>query len=320
MDKANSKNNNKLNIVKIPVSVIVFVLIFLFVLNKVSYVLRDKELASVQDNFARLERDSVDVVFIGQSHQFCSINVDMLAEEYGINCFMLATSGQTIAMSYYAAMEAIELQHPDTIYLETGYVINDWNTINAAMSHMFFDGMPRCKARKEAINDLIEPEERIYFYLNLGQYHNRWSELTEADYKDYKISPRGNFHSEVISYNWEIPVVKFGEKAPMPENPQHYMDLIVQLCKENNVKLVLYTMPFNTLYQDYQVEEHLQNQRIFNGLYDYAEENGLEYYNLFYEINEIGLDFSRDFMDSQHANCYGQEKITRFMVEKGYIK
>jgi len=315
-----NKKNAALNVLRIVASVVVFVALFMFVLSKVSYVLRDKPNASVQDNFALLERDSVDVIFIGQSHQFCSINPDMLAGEYGINCFMLATSGQTVAMSYYAAMEAIELQHPKTIYMETGYVIHEWQVINDGMSHMFFDGMPKCKARKEAIDDLIEPENRIYYYLNLGQYHTRWSSLTEIDYQNYKNSPRGRFYSEVTVNNWPIPVVDRNETAPMTDSALEYMDKLVALCKENNVELILYTMPYNTLYFDYGVEEFLDDQRIYNGLYEYAQQNGLEYHNLFYEIDEIAFDYSHDFMDSQHTNCYGQDKITRYMVEKGYIR
>lgn len=314
------KKASAIEVIKILVSIVVFAALFFFLLSKISYVLRDKENASVQDNFAKLEKDSVDVIFIGQSHQFCSINSEMLAEEYGINCFMLATSGQTVAMSYYAAMEAIELQHPRTIYMETAYVIHDWNVINDGMSHMFFDGMPNCKAKKASINDLIEPENRIYFYLNLGQYHSRWDELTEDDYQDYRNNPRGNFYSDHIENNWNIEVVSRDETAPMTENAQHYMDLLVELCKENGVELILYTMPYNTMYFQYEVDAFLQDQRVYNGLYQYADDNGLEYHNLFYDIDEIGFDYSKDFMDSQHANCYGQEKITRYMVEKGYIR
>ncbi|MBR6664546.1 MAG: hypothetical protein IKL22_02380 [Lachnospiraceae bacterium] len=287
---------------------------------RISYVLREKEGTNIQDNFKQLERDSVDVVFIGSSHQFCTINPDLLYEEYGINSFMLATSAQTIPMSYYAAMEAIELQHPKAIVLEALYCTNDFRTVTPEMSHTFFDGMPRCEAGKLAIEDLIEPEEQIYYYLNLGRYHTRWKDLTEKDFMSNLDSPRGGFYSEETKYNWQIPVISKDEKEPMPEEMLKYLDMLVELCKENKVELIMYVAPFNSLYDEENTREDLfRRQRIFNWLEDYTEEKGLRYYNLFYEIPEMNLDGMTDYKDSQHFNCYGQAKVTRYMVEKGYL-
>lgn len=287
---------------------------------RISYILREKEGTNIQDNFKQLERDGVDMVFIGSSHQFCSIDPDLLYEEYGINSFMLATSAQTIPMSYYAVMEAIELQHPKAIVLEALYCTNDFRTVTPEMSHTFFDGMPKCEARKLAIEDLIEPEEQIYYYLNLGRYHTRWKDLTEEDFKSNLTSPRGRYYSEETKYNWQIPVISKEEKEPMAEEMLKYLDMLVELCKESQVELIMYVAPFNSLYDDeYTREDLFRRQRIFNWLEGYTMENGLRYYNLFYEMPEMNLDGMTDYKDSQHFNCYGQEKVTRYMVEKGYL-
>ena len=287
---------------------------------RISYVLREKEGTNIQDNFKQLEPDSVDMIFIGSSHQFCTINPDLLYEEYGINSFMLATSAQTIPMSYYATMEAIELQHPKAIVLEALYCTNDFRTVTPEMSHTFFDGMPRCEARKLAIEDLIEPEEQIYYYLNLGRYHTRWKDLGQKDFMSNLNSPRGRYYSEETKYNWRIPVISKDEKEPMPEEMLKYLDMLVELCKENKVELIMYVAPFNSLYDEENTREDLfRRQRIFNWLEDYTEEKGLRYYNLFYEISEMNLDGMTDYKDSQHFNCYGQEKVTRYMAEKGYL-
>ncbi len=299
---------------------LLFGVVMVVALWRMTYVLREKELASVQDNFRQLEKDSVDVVFIGNSHQFCSINPDLLYEEYGINSFMLATSAQTIPMSYYAAMEAIELQHPKTIVLEVSYCANDFRTVTPEMSHTFFDGMPPCEARELALEDLIEEDERIYYQWTLGFYHNRWKDLGEGDFKSNLISPRGGYYTEETQYNKIIPVINRDEKEPMPEEMLKYMELLVTLCKENQVELILYAAPFNAMYPTDEMREDLyQRQRIFNWVEDYAEERQIPYYNLFYEIDEIGLNGETDYKDTQHLNCYGQEKFTRYMVEKGYL-
>ena len=94
----------------------------------------------------------------------------------------------------------------------------------------------------------------------------------------------------------------------------------VKLCKENNVELVFYAAPFNSLYNEENTRQDLfARQRIFNGIEDYAIEKELRYYNLFYEMEGIGLNGETDYMDSQHFNASGQTKVTRYMAEKGYF-
>lgn len=300
---------------------LLFVVAMVLSLWRISYVLREKEFTNIQDNFMALERDSVDMVFIGNSHQFCTIDPDLLYEEYGINSFMLATSAQTIPMSYYAAMEAIEYQHPKAIVLEVLYCSNDFRTVTPEMSHMFFDGMPLCEAKKLAIEDLIEEEEQIYYYLNLGRYHTRWKDLSTEDFVSNLTTPRGGYYSEETKYNKKIPVISPEEKEPMPPEMEKYMDLLVELCEKEQVELILYVAPFNTLYDDeFTLADLARRQRIFNYVGDYAEEKGLRYYNLFYEIDEIGLDGMTDYKDTQHFNCNGQKKVTRYMAERGYLQ
>ena len=116
---------------------VLFVAGLLGILSRANFVLRHKEYAGVQDKFAELPEDSVDIVFVGSSHQFCSISPEILYDEYGIESFMLATSAQTVPMSYYAAMEAIELQNPEMIVFEVSYCANDFRTVSDEMSHCF---------------------------------------------------------------------------------------------------------------------------------------------------------------------------------------
>lgn len=299
---------------------LLFNVVLAFSIGHMAYVFREKEGTNTWDNFKQLERDSLDIVFIGTSHQFCTINTYLLYEEYGINSFMLATSAQTVPMSYYAAMEAIESQHPKAIVMEMAYCANDFRTLTPEMSHLFFDGMPWGEAKKLAVEDLIEPEERIYYYLNLGCYHARWKNVTEVDFRSNLTALRGTYITEDVSYNWTIPVISAEDKAPMPEGMLKYVDLLVELCAENDVELIFYTAPFNALYDEAKMREDLYaRQRIFNWIGDYAKKKGLRYYNLFYEIEAIGLDGATDYKDSQHFNRYGQEKVTRYMAEQGYF-
>lgn len=308
---------------KIVINTILFMLFvagLVAILYCANFVLRHKEYAGVQDKFAALEENSIDIVFVGSSHQFCSISPEILYDEFGIESFMLATSAQTVPMSYYAAMEAIELQNPDMIVFEVSYLANDFRTVTDEMSHCFFDGMPECEAKYLGIGDLIEEENRINFYVLLGTYHSRWKELTEKDFSMAQFTDRGGVYYENVVYNPPIQVISKTETEPIPEEMEKYLDKMVTLCAENDVELVLYAAPFNTLYEsDYETEMLNMRQRMFNYVGEYAKGHNLRYYNLFYEIAEIGLNDETDWMDRQHLNCNGQAKLTRYMVQNGYL-
>ena len=308
---------------KVVINTILFLLFvagLVAILYRANFVLRHKEYAGVQDKFAQMPEDSVDVVFIGSSHQFCSISPEILCDEYGIESFMLATSAQTVPMSYYAAMEAIELQNPKLIVFEVCYLTNDFRTVTDEMSHCFFDGMPECEAKHLGIKDLIEEENRINYYSLLGTYHSRWKELTEEDYAMTQFTERGGVHFEERTYNPPIQVIADSETEPIPEEMEKYLDMLVELCKENDVELVMYAAPFNTQYEaEYETAVLNMRQRMFNYIGEYAKERDIRYYNLFYELPNLGLNGETDWMDRQHLNCLGQEKFTRYMVESGYL-
>lgn len=300
---------------------ICFNLVLFVILSGLDFVMRNKELEGAQDNFAKWKPEHADIVFVGSSHQFCSVDTELLFYKYGIESYMLSTSAQTVPMSYYAAKEAIELASPDAICFEVSYVANDIRTLEG-MDHCFFDGFPNCKARYEALADLIEPEDRIYFLLPLGLFHSRWKELTEADFEGFPVTERGTYRKYDLYTNSDIPVLDESETAPIPEEMERYLDMMVDLCEEEGVRLILYTAPFNGLYPGDEgcTEDLYQRQRIFNQVGVYAAERGVEYYNLFHAIDELGIDNATDWADSQHFNVNGQFKMTDYLAENILIR
>ncbi|MBR3469701.1 MAG: hypothetical protein IKH28_08410 [Lachnospiraceae bacterium] len=302
---------------------IIFIAILCFGLFWLDRIFLLKDTGGVQLRFSSLKRDSVDTVFVGTSHLFCGIDPDILYEEYGINSFMLATSGQTLPMTYYATMEAIQYQHPKRIIFEVCYVANGLITISNEMSHYFFDGMPNCEAKKLALEELVAKEDRIYFYLPFGIYHTRWKELEKKDFLNNEVSERGGVHFD-RTYNMtsDIPLVHPMETEEMPEGMEEWLEKIVALCKENQVELILCVAPYNSQYEydEYTIEDLKRSERVFNTVGDFAAERGLEWHNLFYELDEIGLDNATDWMDTQHLNQNGQAKFTRYMAEQGYVR
>ena len=305
---------------KICLAACAFCTVMALMLSALTGVFRNKELTSMHENFKQYEKGELDTIFIGSSHQFCTISPGLLYEEYGINAFMMGTAAQQLGMSYYAAMEAIELQEPDVIVLEAHYASEEEGAIGVHMEHMFFDGMPNCKAKWQAMKDYVDREEWLYYCFDFFYYHERWKELSEEDFVPQVNDLRGGFSSEEVGYYWEAPLVDASEKTPMPESAREDLDRIISLCRDNDVELIVYVAPFLGTDRSEETRENIyRQQRVYNWLGDYLKEKGIAYYNLFYEMDEIGLDVTKDFYDPMHCNASGQEKVTRYMAEKGYI-
>ena len=302
--------------VRLVIVFVIFNILLFGILYRLNYVLAFKDYSGAQAKFAKWNPEHADIVFVGNSHQFCSVNPDVLYDDYGIESFMLATSAQTLPQSYYAVMEAIELKHPEKIVFEISYTANDFFTVSDEMTHCFMDGMPRCEARKLAMNEMIEKEDRIYYRLPLGLYHSRWKELEEKDYKDFPVSDRGTYIMPEVFDNWEIPVLEDGKRIQIPQLCEEYLIKIIDLCKESGVELILYVAPFNGLYDDEGGRDDiLIRQAKFNYAFDIAKERGIPCYNLFETFDDIGIDSSFDWADSQHLNKTGQEKLTKYLYE-----
>lgn len=292
--------------------------LFLILLG-LNHVFRIKDLDGIQDRFKAYDSKNPDIIFIGSSHQFCTVDPDLLYKEYGIDSFMLASSGQTFPVSYYAAMEAIELKKPKKIVLEIAFTSSDAKTI-PGLSYYFFDGFPNSKARKAALEDLFEKEERINYLIPIGTFHERWKELKKSDFGDFTVSKRGGYYNDRVISNGSIPLTDPSVITPMSAENEDYMDKLVEMCKKEGVELLLYVAPYNSPDNSQEsIADVLNCQAIYNYVGEYAKRNDIPFMNMFYEMDNIGIDMDRDWMEQQHLNCYGQEKATRYLVDCGFL-
>jgi len=101
---------------------------------------------------------------------------------------------------------------------------------------------------------------------------------------------------ETIPTGKPLPDYTFGE------NSYKYLDMMVELCKDNGIELILIKAP--TIYPVWYDQWDQQ-------MIQYAQDNGLKYYNLLEQSDEAGIDFQTDTYDAGlHLNVYGAEKLS----------
>ena len=288
----------------------VFISGFLCILSLVSSIMRNK----VHENdtvatFYEQKQDSLDVIFIGSSHSFSTFSPMELWAEEGITSYNIATGSQPIGCSYYLLQEAIRMQHPKLVVLET-YSLNyieDYNSKERI--HQALDCIPLSIFKIRALNEYLSPtmstEEQLEFLFPFLLYHNRWNDLRSRDFKSARKWLRGFY----IQTNVE-PQNRYMDD-PVPEElydrSVEYYEKIIELCRENQIKLVLCQSPMG---------EDPDNRRVYGCLKtveEYAGSQGLPYINFDTLIDELGVDYRTDFADSRHLNVLGAEKTTKYI-------
>ncbi len=87
---------------------------------------------------------------------------------------------------------------------------------------------------------------------------------------------------------------------------KEYLDKIVSLCQEKDIKLIFLYAPFSL------------DKDSYNNNYTvkcYAEERGIDYIDATLLTEQLGLDFKTDFYDSGHLNYTGSVKLSQYLAQ-----
>lgn len=290
--------------------ILAFWLLAFAVFGVVSEVFRLKTGGKVDmiHSFYDVEENMIDVLSIGSSHSYHSIQPNLLWGNYGVSSYVMSSPGQSVPCSYYLLKEAFKYQSPKVVMLET-YCFRDTKLYRSeGLFRQVSDGMRFGETKIEMINDFF-PEsgwkEKLSFYIPFLMYHARWSELGDEDFNKNTWMKGGVLNFRQVPQSEPV-----FPKRPreIPELTRKYLDKITELCEEKGAQLVLYAAPFASPPSATKV------LRTNLAVEEYAKEKGVPFL-FFQKTNDLGIDFETDFYDDQHLNSYGTEKLTNKIGE-----
>ena len=255
------------------------------------------------------EEKDHDVIFVGDCEVYENFSPKVLWEEYGINSFIRGSAQQLIWQSYYLLEDTLRYEKPDVVIFNILSMMYN-EPQKEAYNRMTIDGMKWSSSKVKSIQaSMTEREEFLDYDFPILRYHYRWSELENADFKymfdTEKISHNGYYMRVDVRPAENIPEPKILADYQFGENSYYYLNKMTELCKENDIELILIKAP--SLYPHWYEEWEVQME-------DYAKENGLRYINFLENLEETGVDFSVDTYDAGlHMNLSGAEKITRYL-------
>ena len=252
-----------------------------------------------------------DVIMVGDCEVYESFVPAVLYEKYGITSYIRGSAQQLVWQSYYLLEETFRYETPKAVVFNV-YALKYGEPQDEAYNRMTLDGMKWSGAKYDAIKaSMTEGENMLDYAMPLLRFHSRITELNSDDlkymFKDKKVS-----HSGYLMKKGVVPMREESESGralldyTLPETAMDYLDKMRKLCEENDAELILVKAPTNTWgfwwYDEWDAQ-----------VSEYAENNGLAYYNFIKCRDEIGIDFATDTYDEgMHLNVYGAEKLTEY--------
>lgn len=265
------------------------------------------------ERFYQMEDDTVDVLFLGSSHTLSFLSPQELYDRYGITSYNLGSAWQTLLLSYFWLQEALRSQHPKAVVLDCYMIFND---MTEERTRTALDRMAWSPVRWEAVKAVCaqDPAQSpLSYYLFNIRYHERWKDIKKNDFVRYGISDQGQLKGYTISSNLYRDTAEPQEYVPFSLNREmqepaepapaamEYLDQIEELCRANDIRLILIMTPYIGAKQD----------RYWT-MQTYADAHGLPYLDFNEETlyRQVGLNYAVDARDGGHGNLWGAQKIT----------
>lgn len=275
-------------------------------------VLKENWFGSDVKSFYKLEENSLDLLFLGSSHSYAAFSPEIIEKEFGKKSYNWATQQQPIYISYHYLVEALKTQKPKIVVLEA-YMLtiqDDYageGTVRSALDRMNMS-LNKIKAIEVSVEN---KEDYLSYYINIIKYHSRYSEIKKQEVvdaiKNKTLSNRGftplESNPKVNFDNSKCLNIEYTSKISTKN--LEYLNKIIKLCNEENIRLVLVTTPT-------QMGE--SEQAYLNYVEKVAIQNNIEFIDLNRKFGEIGLDFSTDFYDTTHLSKFGAEKVTKYFL------
>ena len=254
------------------------------------------------------EEKNHEVIFIGDCEVYANFSPMVMYEEEGITAYIRGTSQQLVWQSYGILKETLEYEIPKVVVFNVNSLRYD-KPVSEAYNRLTLDKMKWSKEKVEIITEsMMEEETFISYVFPILRYHSRFSELTSEDF-EYLFKEIKNTHNGFLINKNVKPAGSLPAKKPLAEYQfadicYEYLNKMNELCKDNNIKLVLIKAP--SLYPYWYNEYNEQ-------MIEYARNNDIEFYNLKDVADEIGIDYQTDTYDAGlHLNLDGATKLSTY--------
>lgn len=256
------------------------------------------------------EEKNHEIIFIGDCEVYANFSPMVMYEKEGITSYVRGTSQQLIWQSYGILKETFRYEIPKVVVFNVNSLRYS-EPVSEAYNRLTLDKMKWSKEKIEIIEASMTEEENFLSYVfPILRYHSRFSQLTKEDVEYLFQTKKNTFNGFLVNKNVKpagnLPTKKILPDYQFADICYEYLDKMVELCKKNNVQLVLIKAP--SLYP-YWYDEY--NEQIV----EYAKNHDVDFYNLKEVADQIGINYQTDTYDGGlHLNLNGATNLSNYFA------
>ena len=264
--------------------------------------------------------NSADVVVVGNSHVYRFWQDSYAWKELGIASATWSTSNMPFVTTRGVTKEMMETQKPKLLVVEAGMFAKLTEGANDQI-FLILASMKHDKNRYSMINDYcnylgIKGAERAKFYIPFIQFHDRWNDLNEGDFRQLKKSYLNSCYQqewlETREQGNEFVDVQEDSK-PLDPICENALRDYLEYCKTLDCEVLFVYSPMWSGVGS-------GRKARYNYMADIIHEYGFDLvdYNDQATYDTLGLDLTTDIQDDTHVNVKGSLKFTKVLGQ--YIK
>ena len=276
------------------------------------------------------KNESYDLIFVGASRVYRSF-VPKIFEEKSVykNVLNAGSSSQSLAGSYYETKDLIERYHPKTIVLGVTFdeIVEYKQILQGDL--IVYDRLIKYQNKVNYFLSTFKGKNllygiKAYRYRNtfnketIKENQRKKNELLSSNYapeviNDEYYADKGFVFSNKSFKAGNIPITGSDSfsKNRVDMKKIAYLDKIVNMCKKNDIQLILVSGP-TTVMRMYNTKGYQEATEYYS---NYAKNNGLKYYNLNLLQNRLELLPDELMHDYNHVNGKGAEVTSRVFAE-----
>lgn len=286
------------------------------------------------NEFYSLEKNTVDMLFLGSSHSYCTFDPEIFDTALGTSSYQLGMPLQHMDSTYYTLLEALNYQSPKLVVLEVYWDMLD-DEFELTQAGYLFQVLQNPKLEIQYINEVFPLSEKIKYNTNVLRYqgdyfayqNSEFNKKIESKYEvvtPVKAKQQGTerYRSKGYTYcDYNMLQDEFdktnqfkaldGKYWGYEQAQINYLIKIVELCKEKNIDLVWVTAPVAPVSMDYIKNYDL----IHTSIQLLADKYEIEYYDYNYINKEKQLLTNNNFRDDAHLNHSGVEIVDKDFTE-----
>ncbi|MBQ1553075.1 MAG: hypothetical protein IIZ66_05955 [Clostridia bacterium] len=269
----------------------------------------------IMQNLYAQPKDTVDVLCLGTSHIYMSLDPSVLWSEKGITALDLGGSAQPMWNTYYYLLEALKTQSPKVVLIDTYFMYfqDDYGSPADVIKNTY--GFKLSTTKLDNIRVSVSPDELWDYALPFLQYHGRYNDLTKNDWFRLADTPQWYWskgylmRGEIAPQGQPEDMTEVLQSAKLSEKTAYYFRNTIDLALESGAKVLVCSVPF------FEVPSLRTVSNAARDIVESYDSEDVSFVNFNDFDEEMGLDYGADLADKQHLNWRGGQKFSKYLAD-----